>query len=291
MNRTRWVEHRHWVGVGGHHLALVTAGAGRPTIVCESGAGSPRGTWAPLWPGLTDLSLSCCYDRAGLGQSEPGPLPRGSIQVADELRRALALAEIPGPYLLVGEALGGHHIRVFAGRYPADVAGLVLADPATEYAADYLRARVSPEIWARMVAAEAEALAAMDLPPGVAAEHAPANLDLCAEQVKATPIPPELPLVVLTSATQPSAPGFPVDLNAMIWELHAGIAQTSRRSQHLLVKGSTNMVEDRPDALLVAVRYLVEQARQGGSRGAAKPGADTVVAAVRSLLEQMRQIG
>jgi pimeloyl-ACP methyl ester carboxylesterase len=46
------------------------------------------------------------------------------------LRRALEGAGERPPFLLVGHSYGGFVMRVFAGRYPAETAGLVLVDPA-----------------------------------------------------------------------------------------------------------------------------------------------------------------
>ena len=40
----------------------------------------------------------------------------------------LEKAQIPPPYVLVGHSLGGFNVRVFAGRYPNEVAGMVLID-------------------------------------------------------------------------------------------------------------------------------------------------------------------
>ena len=40
-------------------------------------------------------------------------------------------AHIPGPYVLAGHSLGGIPVRVFAGMYPSEVAGVVLIDSMT----------------------------------------------------------------------------------------------------------------------------------------------------------------
>jgi pimeloyl-ACP methyl ester carboxylesterase len=45
------------------------------------------------------------------------------------LHALLTNAGLPGPYVLVGHSAGGMHTQVYAGQYPADVAGLVLVDP------------------------------------------------------------------------------------------------------------------------------------------------------------------
>jgi pimeloyl-ACP methyl ester carboxylesterase len=70
----------------------------------------------------------CSYDRAGTGFSDPGPMPRTSVRIAQELRTALHHAGIAGPYILVGSAFGGDNVRTFADLYMDEVAGLVLID-------------------------------------------------------------------------------------------------------------------------------------------------------------------
>src|ERR1700726_2422435 len=112
----------------GTRLNLYCAGTGSPTVVFDSGWED----WAPVWtivqPEGAKWTRACSYDRAGAGFSDPGPMPRTSVRIADELRRALHNARILGPYILVGHAFGGDNVRTFAERYTVDVAGLVLVE-------------------------------------------------------------------------------------------------------------------------------------------------------------------
>ncbi len=71
------------------------------------------------------------YDRAGLGWSDPGPLPRDGRRIVAELHRALANAGLRGPYVFVGHSYGGLLARIFTDAYPDEVAGLVLAEPSS----------------------------------------------------------------------------------------------------------------------------------------------------------------
>jgi pimeloyl-ACP methyl ester carboxylesterase len=88
--------------------------------------------WAPAWavvqPRIAKWTRACSYDRAGAGFSDPGPIPRTSVRLAQELHTALRNAGIAGPYILVGNAFGGDHARTFAQLYMADVAGLVMVE-------------------------------------------------------------------------------------------------------------------------------------------------------------------
>jgi pimeloyl-ACP methyl ester carboxylesterase len=53
------------------------------------------------------------------------------------------VSEVPAPYLLVGHSLGALYVQRFAQRFPAEVAGLLLLDPAHEdwdlYMPEHLR--------------------------------------------------------------------------------------------------------------------------------------------------------
>ena len=112
----------------GTRLNVYCMGSGSPTVVFDSGWED----WAPVWalvqPEVAKFARACSYDRAGAGFSEPGPMPRTSVRIADELRSVLRNAHIQGPYILVGHAFGGDNVRTFAMRNPADVAGLVLVE-------------------------------------------------------------------------------------------------------------------------------------------------------------------
>ncbi len=121
------------VDVGGYRLHLYCIGEnvqGRPTVILESGLGAPSASpvWAWLQPEVAKATRVCAYDRAGVGWSDPSPEPRDAQHIATELHRLLQNAGIPGPYILVGWSYGGLYVRVYAGSYPDDVAGMVLLD-------------------------------------------------------------------------------------------------------------------------------------------------------------------
>jgi pimeloyl-ACP methyl ester carboxylesterase len=112
----------------GARLNFVCRGTGSPAVVFDSGWTDWSPAWATVQPSIARFTRNCSYDRAGSGFSGPGPLPRTSERIATELHDALRAAGIAGPYILVGHAFGGDHVRAFADLFPADVAGLVLVD-------------------------------------------------------------------------------------------------------------------------------------------------------------------
>lgn len=116
------------VDAGGFRLNLYCMGSGSPTVVFDSGWEDWAPAWSKVQPQIAKWTRACSYDRAGAGFSEPGPMPRTSVRIAEELHTALHHAGIGAPYILVAAAFGGDNMRVFADRYMPEVAGLVMVD-------------------------------------------------------------------------------------------------------------------------------------------------------------------
>lgn len=120
------------VDAGGHLLHINCLGEGSPTVLLESGAGDFSCDWALVHAAAAKQSRVCSYDRAGYAWSEAGPTPRTMQQIATELHTALVSARIEGPYVLVGQSLGGLIVRTYASKYPKETAGMVLVDSSHE---------------------------------------------------------------------------------------------------------------------------------------------------------------
>ncbi|HKW34617.1 MAG TPA: alpha/beta hydrolase [Candidatus Acidoferrum sp.] len=116
----------------GVSLNLNCLGQGAPTVILESGLGVPAAGWDLVIPDVAKFARVCSYDRAGYGWSSPGPMPRNSGEIVKELHALLSASGEKGPYVLVAHSFGGYNVRVYADKYPADVAGLVLVDTSHE---------------------------------------------------------------------------------------------------------------------------------------------------------------
>jgi len=117
--------------VNGHRMFLHCNGTGSPTVVLSSGFGERSPSWAWIVNSVAGATRVCVYDRAGEGWSEPAAGPQNGVDLATDLHATLAAAGVAGPYVLAGHSVGGTYNMIFAARYPAEVAGMVLLDSAT----------------------------------------------------------------------------------------------------------------------------------------------------------------
>jgi pimeloyl-ACP methyl ester carboxylesterase len=120
------------VDVGGYTLNINCTGQGKPTVILESALGVPAIGWQSVQPEIAKFTHVCSYDRAGYGWSDPGPLPRTSMEIAKTLHALLQASGDQPPYVLVGHSFGGADVRVFSGLYPNEVVGMVLAETGLE---------------------------------------------------------------------------------------------------------------------------------------------------------------
>jgi pimeloyl-ACP methyl ester carboxylesterase len=120
---------------GGRRLHGVFAGpvhASCPLVVLEAGAFGFSADWSAVQDKLAKKGIrSLAYDRAGLGFSDPGPLPRDGVSIASDLEAFLARTNESGPLVACGHSMAGLHVRLFTARNSGRVVGLVLIDATT----------------------------------------------------------------------------------------------------------------------------------------------------------------
>ena len=117
------------VDIGGRSLHIVCMGNGPHTVVMESGAAVAFYEWWLVQTALRDELRTCSYDRAGFGWSDPPPL-RSIAAYVDDLHELLRHIDAKPPFILVGHSMGGPIVERYYWRYPTEVAGLILVDPA-----------------------------------------------------------------------------------------------------------------------------------------------------------------
>lgn len=128
-DRKRYPAPGDLVELNGRSWHLLSMGEGSPAVVFESGLMSTVLSWGDIQTEIAKEARAVSYDRAGLGWSDPGPAPRDAGQIVNELHQLLEQAHVCPPFILVGHSFGGLTTRLFAARYPEEVAGLVLIDP------------------------------------------------------------------------------------------------------------------------------------------------------------------
>lgn len=116
------------IDIGGYRLHLLCRGSGSPTVILESGLGETGDYWGWISNAIAPETKVCTYDRAGRGWSDAAPGPQDGIAVARDLHVLLERAHVSGPFVLVGHSSGAQYVRTFAGRYPEQLAGMVLLD-------------------------------------------------------------------------------------------------------------------------------------------------------------------
>jgi pimeloyl-ACP methyl ester carboxylesterase len=120
------------IDIGGYRLHMIDQGVSLPTVVIDSGACCNCLDWSLIQPEIAKFSRVITYDRAGYAWSDASPLDRTSENIVEELRTMLQVAGVPGPYVLIGHSFGGNNMRMYAMKYPDEVAGIVLVDSAHE---------------------------------------------------------------------------------------------------------------------------------------------------------------
>ncbi|MBO6524541.1 MAG: alpha/beta fold hydrolase [Balneolaceae bacterium] len=108
-------------------------GTGSPTIIFESGLGTPLSNWDKIQSKISDNYKTISYDRKGIGQSPVTDSPRTLENLVTDLDNVITQNKIEGPIILVGHSLGGHIVRKYQQSFPSKIAGLFLIDPTNEY--------------------------------------------------------------------------------------------------------------------------------------------------------------
>ena len=273
------------VEVGGHRLHIYCTGSGSPTVVIESGLGDWSTSWGFVQQEVSKTTRVCTYDRAGMGWSEPGPLPRDAAQFARELHTLLQNANVPEPYVMVGHSLGGLGVRVFVHEYAAEVAGVVLIEsmnprqvfppPAEAQSQPNPQSRYYSVLTGlarfglvRLLARPVLSMLSPSIMPNENAYYArfvrsesmqvarDESLALSASGAEAAAVEDfgGLPLIVLTGRLNDN-PGW------LEWQNE--LLQLSSESEHLFAENSGHGIQiEQPDAAVEAILKMVDLARQ-----------------------------
>ena len=269
------------VDVGGFQLHIICRGTSPgPSVILDAGLGGFSMDWWYVQEQLSGQTRVCAYDRAGYGWSEPGPSPRVTEQIADELEALLYGAQIPPPYVLVGHSFGGYNMEYFAAAHPRQIAGLVLVDashpdqgerlptlPAesesqhrgtliTFFDPRGIKAHYPEDMWFAMGALLASAKA-MSTQKREFTQFA-----VSAAQVKSVGPLPQVPLVVISRGRRvwPETPMG--DALEQAWsELQADLAASIPGGRQIKAERSGHLIHlDQPELVADAVREVLREA-------------------------------
>jgi len=112
------------IDISAYSLNVNCYGKGTPTVIFESGLGDDSGVWTLVQPEISKNTRTFSYDRAGLGNSDTGDLPRTSLDQVHELHTVLNKANVKAPYIIVAHSIAGYN----AGTYPKEVSGIIFVD-------------------------------------------------------------------------------------------------------------------------------------------------------------------
>jgi pimeloyl-ACP methyl ester carboxylesterase len=242
------------VDVGGYKLSLHCTGQGQPTVVLDAGAGDSHDVWSEVQPAVSGFTRVCSYDRAGLGRSDPGPLPRTSRRIVEELHTLLDQAGIDRPVVVVGHSFGGLNARLFASVYPDDVCGLVLVEATHESYAERSASMLSGSEAARQ-----ETLRGVLSP---AARSELESVAISGRQLREAGPLPGTRTIVMTAGRRDE----PRALSELWRELQDDIAVQTDALKHVIAEKSGHCVQfDRPGLVVEAIRDLV---RMSGAKQA-----------------------
>lgn len=247
-------------------LSAHVAGEGEPLVLLEGGLGAESDWWNPVAEAVSAFTRVCFYDRAGRGASDAAAKPRQPRDLVADARRVATAAGAKQPVVLVGQSLGGLIARLYAHAHPDEVAAVVLVDSMHPEQFDKC-ARLFPA----PAANEPAMLQAMrgfwgggwrdpaNNPEGI-------DLQACLAAASGISTLGSIPLRVLTAGSfiHAKAPfgdaGAP--LQAVWDELQGRLARLSTdASRESVIESGHFMQVDRPEAIVRAIRELVEAAR------------------------------
>jgi len=279
--------------VDGRRLLLHRSGSGGPAVVFLPGSGAVGLDYLNIHDRVSAFTTSVLYDRAGTGWSDHVELPRKAGEVAGELRELLGAAGVPPPYLLVGHSLGGAYARRYAQLYPGQVAGVLFLDPYTEgylalspkrtiggtlwqaFALLRLAVRVKPvyrRMFGQWLAGWPEPVRGplIDYHLGTLrktfAEQKNLNTEVMAE-IRDGGGMPDVPVIVLAAMGIDPFQAVLIpqvqlrELNSHKAAIYRPLAESVPRGEYRPIEGAghSTLHADRPDAVIQAIRDLLEK--------------------------------
>jgi pimeloyl-ACP methyl ester carboxylesterase len=218
-----------------------------PPVVLVAALGFGRASWEPVIERLTTATAVLAYDRPATGEAPARPDPQRPITygvLADELEDVLEASGVDGRMVLAGHSMGSNVMRVYAGRHPKRIAGLVFVDGSL------------PRL----------ALRPNELPLTDGRDPGANPIDTLAGEVEVWRAAlPDVPAAVLTRM-----PGwwssYPIPHPALdeLWQLHQQELAADRRAPLLVAEKSGHLMpREAPGLVAYGIDLVVRAARTG----------------------------
>ncbi|TLS36173.1 alpha/beta fold hydrolase [Pseudalkalibacillus caeni] len=225
------------------YYEYITSSTDDITIVFESGYGWDLNNWNSIREDVSKFGNMFLYDRDGIGKSEKSNKPKHSIQIIKNLRILLKKAEIKPPYLLVGHSFGGVNVRLYASKYPEEVAGIILLDSVHEdqnkKMVPFFTEKVRKEYLGQF-----------------AVEATLNEFEESLEQVRGVTLG-SIPLLVITGGTQ----SHHTTQSMALWmNFQTELARLSSKGNHLIIKEAGHAIHiDEPKIVINVIKEMIEK--------------------------------
>jgi pimeloyl-ACP methyl ester carboxylesterase len=239
------------VDVGDYSLQLHCFGTGDPVVVLEHGLGTDWTYWGHIYNGMPRDIRVCAYNRSFKAHT--------SQEYVEDLHALLAGAGLEGPYVLVGHSFGGNNVILYADRYPAEVAGIVLENS------------LHPDHFTRLLAAlplespsDSSDLTALRQKFAAPTQY---SIDLNASFDQARPVKSlgDIPMIVLTSASpNPEWGDIPADVQAKLDQeqqtMQKELVGLSSNSKQIIASTNQQVIHHyEPQLVIEAIVNLVKE--------------------------------
>lgn len=127
------------VEVNGRNMHIYKKGEGDNKIVLLSGLGTaaPSLDFAPLINEMSKNNQVIVIEPFGYGWSDTTDEKRTVENIVEEIRIALKISDIQGPYILTPHSISGIYSMYFANTYPEEVKAIIGIDATLPQALDY----------------------------------------------------------------------------------------------------------------------------------------------------------
>ena len=249
------------VQVGEYRLNFQVIKGGSITILLEAGGGMHSNEWSKLAPELARKTGAkvVSYDRAGFGKSDLPETPNDMREEIDWLWRGLQKLGLNKNLILVGHSFGGWMIRLFASEHPDVVSGMVFIDPFTNEFVDLLGVEyLDNHPMAGKLPFDTSQPDKLSKIQRALIRMVGDGLGPKIEIMHNTSIPPDIPVVVITSGRQ----FLPKTEEQETWRLaHEQMTASIKGATLIVAEESDHMVPWRqPELIIETVMKVIKAA-------------------------------